>query len=278
MKVILADYSGFCFGVKKAIDIVFDEMDKNNSKVYSLGPLIHNTQVVNQLEEKGLSVIDDIDNIQAGRVVIRSHGVPEIIYKEAKDKSLEIVDTTCPYVKRIQGIVNMYYKEGYSIVIVGNPKHPEVVGINGWCNNEAFIVESLDEAVQLPHFNKLCVVAQTTMSIPLYEAIAQELLKKGTEVKINNTICSATRERQEAAKRLAKEVEAMIVVGGVHSSNTQKLVKICQEERPNSTFSAETIDDLDLEGLKKYKSVGVTAGASTPKWAIDEIINKLKEL
>ncbi|KAB3524948.1 4-hydroxy-3-methylbut-2-enyl diphosphate reductase [Alkaliphilus serpentinus] len=279
MKVILADYSGFCFGVEKAIDIVFDEMNKNNGyHIYSLGPLIHNTQVVSQLEEKGLKVIDDIGSAEDGRVIIRSHGVSEAIYIEAKDKSLEIIDTTCPYVKRIQGIVNTYYKEGFSIVIVGNPKHPEVIGINGWCNNSAYIIETLEEAKGLPTFDKLCVVSQTTMSIPLFKTISEELISKGKEVKVHNTICSATKQRQEAARRLAKEVEAIIVVGGTHSSNTQKLVKICKEELPNSTFSVETVHDLDLELLKKYGIVGITAGASTPKWAIDEIIKTLEEL
>lgn len=280
MKVILADYSGFCFGVEKAINTTFDELKKNQdkNKIYSLGPLIHNDQVVKRLEDEGIVVINDIHDVPNGSIIIRSHGVPEEIYRIANEKGLNIIDATCPFVRRIQNIVKKYHDDGYSIVIIGNPKHPEVIGINGWCNNKATIIHHEEDINKIAKTDKICAVVQTTMSVDFYEEIASKLEGFANEVVKYNTICLATKERQLAAQKLAEEVEAIIVIGGYHSSNTQKLVSICKEKKPYSTYHVETLEDLPIEILKKYSVIGVTAGASTPKWIINEIIHKLSNI
>ncbi len=279
MKVILADYSGFCFGVKKALDTTFNKIsgNKDSGKIYSLGPLIHNPQVVEELKNNGVEVIENIEDIQDSKVIIRSHGVPEEIYKIAERNNIEITDSTCPFVRRIQKIVKEYHDKGYQIVIIGDPHHPEVIGINGWCNNEGIIIQEdgdIDKVQELP----TCVVVQTTMSVSLYENFVEILQRKVTDLEIFNTICNATRQRQDAAKNLSQKVDAMIVIGGYHSSNTQKLVAICREEKPNDTYHVETVKELNLEDLRRYKSIGVTAGASTPHGAINEVLDKIKDL
>lgn len=280
MKIILADYSGFCFGVEKAITTTFEELKKNNTNevISSLGPLIHNDQVVKELQNKGVNVINDIKDALEGSLIIRSHGVPQDIYKNAEAKGLNVIDATCPFVRRIQDIVKNHNDNGYTIVIIGDPKHPEVIGINGWCNNKALIIHNEADINKVPKVDKLCIVVQTTMSMVQYEDISNKLESYGKEVVKFNTICLATKERQKAAEDLASKVEAMIVIGGYHSSNTQKLVAICKNIRPNSTFHVETSSDLPLEVIKQYDLVGVTAGASTPKWIIDEVIEKLRNI
>ncbi|KAB3534018.1 4-hydroxy-3-methylbut-2-enyl diphosphate reductase [Alkaliphilus pronyensis] len=280
MKVVLADYSGFCFGVKKAIDMVYDKTSRKTegAKLFSLGPLIHNQQVVNELEKKGVSVKDDISAITDGSIIIRSHGVPQEVYEKARSNSLDIIDATCPFVRRIQNIVKDYCQNGYEIVIIGNPKHPEVIGINGWCNYKSYIVSNEEDVKDVPYSKKLCIVAQTTIPVSHFNRITELLKVKGDKVEIFNTICNATMERQDAARKLAKEVDAMIVVGGYHSSNTQKLVEICRAEKPNATFHVESVDDLVEDDLKDFKVVGVTAGASTPQWLIEPLIEKLKKI
>ena len=276
MKVILADYSGFCFGVENAINTTLKEIDNKdeNKVVSSLGPLIHNDQVVKELKDKGVNVINNIDDAIEGSIIIRSHGVPKNIYEKAKNNKLEIIDATCPFVRRIQNIVKSHEERGYNIVIIGNPSHPEVIGINGWCNNKAIIIEDEEDIKKIPKTDKLCVVVQTTMSLAHYEKISNKLDSLANEVVKFNTICSATKERQSSAKNLAEKVDVMIVIGGFHSSNTQKLVEICKSVKPNATFHIETLKDLPLKELSKYKTVGITAGASTPQWIIDEIMEK----
>lgn len=280
MKVIVANHSGFCFGVERAIETTFSKVNDNNNKksIYTLGPLIHNQQVVDKLQGVGVTAVDDLDNLGDGTIIIRSHGVSKHIYDEANEKKIDITDATCPFVKKIQNTVQEYREKGYNIVIIGNSNHPEVIGINGWCNNEAYIINSKDDIEKIPFVKKLCIVVQTTMPTSLYEQLSNMLENKAEEVVKFNTICSATRDRQEAARDLAKEVEAIIVIGGYHSSNTQKLVEICKAEKPNTTFHIETVSELPINLLKNYETVGVTAGASTPKWIIDEVIDKLKSL
>ncbi|GAB6087852.1 4-hydroxy-3-methylbut-2-enyl diphosphate reductase [Alkaliphilus crotonatoxidans] len=282
MKVILAEHSGFCFGVKKAIDKAFDEikLNKEGKPIYSLGPLIHNPQVVEQLAQSGVKVVENLDEIRdQGNIIIRSHGVSEEIYDAASKKAEKIINTTCPFVKRIQDIVKEHHEKGYCIVIIGNPNHPEVIGINGWCNNEGIIIQTEEDIERIPNNEMpLCVVVQTTMSIPHYHRLAKLLKDRGKEIKIFNTICHATQKRQDAVKRLAKKADAIIVVGGYHSSNTQKLVAICKEQKPDTTFHVETAQELDLHRLKQFNVVGVTAGASTPPWIIEEVVNRLNHL
>lgn len=280
MEVKIAQNAGFCFGVKRAMKMAWDELESEDStNVYSLGPLIHNKQAVNKYKEKGLIEEDSLEKIpNDSKIIIRSHGVSKKIYTDSKLKNMEIVDTTCPFVKKIHDIVKNFYDNGYKIIIIGNAIHPEIIGINGWCNNEAIIINS-EEEVDSNLFNqndKYCVVSQTTANLGFFDKIVSKLENKIENLVIKNTICSATKERQLSATDLAKEVDCMIVIGGKHSSNTQKLVNICKEFVP--TFFIETISELDKNELDKYKIAGVTAGASTPDWIIDEVIDFLKKI
>lgn len=279
MEIKIAKNAGFCFGVKRAMQMASDELDDKSTKVYSLGPLIHNKQAVSRYEERGLKVVDEIDQIPSDeRVIIRSHGVGENIYNEAHDKSVKIVDTTCPFVKKIHEIVNDFYKKGYKIIIIGNKDHPEVIGINGWCDYSAIIIKTIDdiEGIDFDEDARYCVVSQTTVDIDAYEKIVSKLNSILKDATMKNTICSATKERQLSAKNLAKEVECMIVIGGKHSSNTQKLVNICKDV--TNTFAIETKDELNKDELKNYNLIGITAGASTPDWIISDVIEFLKSI
>ncbi len=278
MKVIVANHSGFCFGVEKAISAAFNELDSNSNNIYTLGPLIHNKQVIDKLNEDGIRVIEDINEGVDGTVIIRSHGIPKRIYDVANDKNIFLIDATCPFVRKIQSIVKEYKEMGYDIVIIGNPDHPEVIGINGWCDDTAYVIKTEDDIKNIPFLDKMCIVVQTTMSTELYDKLTHMLEEKSNNIVKFNTICSATKDRQKAARDLAKEADSMIVIGGYHSSNTQKLVEICKEEKPDATFHIETASEIPLDLLKQYKSVGVTAGASTPKWIIDEVIDTINNL
>lgn len=279
MEVKIAQNAGFCFGVKRAMKMASDELDNKETKVYSLGPLIHNKQAVEQYKRKGLTVVDEIESIPSNdRVIIRSHGVGEYVYNEADNKNIKVVDTTCPFVKKIHNIVSDFYKEGYQIIIIGNKDHPEIIGINGWCKNSAIVIKSVDEVedIDFDIDKKYCVVSQTTVDIDVYNQIVEKLGTKIKNLTTKNTICSATKERQLSAKELAKQVDAMIVIGGKHSSNTQKLVNIC--EKITDTFAVEVKEELDVDLLKKYNVIGVTAGASTPDWIIADVIEFIEKL
>ncbi|MBQ6631018.1 MAG: 4-hydroxy-3-methylbut-2-enyl diphosphate reductase [Romboutsia sp.] len=278
MKVKIAKEAGFCFGVKRAMKMAWDELEEN-SDIYALGPLIHNKQAVEKYEERGLVTVDNISDIPNNKsVIIRSHGVSKNIYDEANDNNLNVVDTTCPFVKKIHAIVNEFYENGFKIIIIGDKNHPEIIGINGWCKNSAFIIKSIEDlnVLELSNDFKYCVVAQTTLNLELYNNIVDELSKRLDNIIFKNTICSATKTRQQAAKELAVDVDCMIVIGGKHSSNTQKLVNICKEHVP--TFAIETKEELDIDKLKEFSTVGVTAGASTPDWIIEDVITFIESL
>ena len=280
MEVRIAENAGFCFGVKRAMNMAWDELEnKNGNKVYSLGPLIHNKQAVDKYKEKGLLEMDSLDKVpNDSKLIIRSHGVAEDVYVQSKSKNMDIVDTTCPFVKKIHEIVKEFSNNGYKIIIVGNATHPEIVGINGWCNNEAFVVNSEEEVDNIPFNNddKYCVVSQTTANLEHFDKIVEKINSKTNNLTVKNTICFATKERQLSATDLAKEVDCMVVIGGKHSSNTQKLVNICKNIVP--TFSIETKEELQKDMFEGFKVAGVTAGASTPDWIIDEVIEYLKEI
>lgn len=280
MEVKIAENAGFCFGVKRAMNMAWDELEnKGDSQVYSLGPLIHNKQAVDKYKEKGLIEIDSLDEIPNDRkLIIRSHGVAKKIYTDSQSKNMDIVDTTCPYVKKIHDIVKEFSDKGYKIIIVGNATHPEIIGINGWCNNEAYVINSEEEinSISFNDNDQYCVVSQTTANLDSFDRIVEKLQSKIENLIVKNTICFATKERQLSAIDLANEVDCMVVIGGKHSSNTQKLVNICKDIVP--TFSIETKEELELEKLKGFKIAGVTAGASTPDWIIDEVIEYLKEI
>lgn len=280
MEVRIAENAGFCFGVKRAMNMAWDELEnKNGNKVYSLGPLIHNKQAVDKYKEKGLLEMDSLDKVpNDSKLIIRSHGVAEDVYVQSESKNMDIVDTTCPFVKKIHEIVKEFSNNGYKIIIVGNATHPEIVGINGWCNNEAFVVNSEEDVDNIPFNNndKYCVVSQTTANLEHFDKIVEKINSKTDNLTVKNTICFATKERQLSATDLAKEVDCMVVIGGKHSSNTQKLVNICKNIVP--TFSIETKEELQKDMFEGFKVAGVTAGASTPDWIIDEIIEYLKEI
>ncbi|MDK2799925.1 MAG: hypothetical protein PWP27_1213 [Clostridiales bacterium] len=283
MELIVGETAGFCFGVNRAIDTVYKNVEHPNkqvkTKIYTLGPIIHNQQVVEDLTSKGIDVINSIDDIKDNnvKVIIRTHGISKKIYNDLETKSFEYIDATCPYVKKIHKIVEKYYNDGYSIIIVGDSQHPEVVGINGWCNNSAIIINSLDNTKEnFKCTDKTCVVAQTTINREKWDKITQYIKQKCPEALIFDTICSATNLRQAEAEEIAKKVDIMIVIGGKHSSNTQKLAQICRCFCKN-TYHIETFEELPQNLNYFNKKVGITAGASTPAWIIKEVINKMTE-
>lgn len=280
MEVKIAQNAGFCFGVKRAMKMAWDELEnKGENDTYSLGPLIHNKQAVDKYKEKGLIEKEDLEDIPSNsKLIIRSHGVGEKVYTESKSKDMEIVDTTCPFVKKIHDIVKDFSDRGYEIIIIGNAVHPEIIGINGWCNNNAIIINKVEEidSITFDSTKAYCVVSQTTANLESFNNIVEKLKEKINNLTVKNTICFATKERQLSAIDLAKEVDCMVVIGGKHSSNTQKLVTICSKVVP--TFSIETKEELKKEMFENFKVAGVTAGASTPDWIIDEVIEYLKAI
>ena len=274
MEVTVAKSAGFCFGVKRAVEMVQEEA-KKEQKVYTLGSIIHNEQVVEGFAKKGVQVLDSVDELQEDEkatVIIRSHGITKQMFQQLKQKKVRIVDATCPFVKKIHNIVQEKKAEGYQIIVVGNAKHPEVEGTCGWGDNPCKVVETLSEAENctLKAGEKVCVVAQTTFNYKKFKDIVAILSKKSYDILIMNTICNATEERQTEACTIARKSDAMIVIGGKHSSNTRKLYEICKEECLNTHF-IQTLDDLDLKLFQSFRSVGITAGASTPNKIIKEV-------
>ena len=207
MNIIIADNAGYCFGVKRAENLTKNTLKNSESKVYSYGPLVHNKQAVSALEKEGLITIEEYDNISEGQIIIRSHGIPKMIAEDIRSKSLDLVDCTCPYVLSVHKKVEDYSNKGYDIIIVGDADHPEVIGINGWCNNKAYIINSEEEAKNLPEFKKACVVSQTTNRLDKFEGLSEIVKSKADEVILHNTICNATKIRQESADEVSKKVE-----------------------------------------------------------------------
>lgn len=278
MKVIIAEYAGFCFGVKRAIDAAEEATRGSKSKqIYSLGPLIHNNQVVKEFKEKGLRPVDNIEGLEGEKVIIRSHGIPRDVEKKMQDLNIELIDGTCPYVKAVHKRVEKYKNDGYKIIIIGDKNHPEIIGINGWCDNEGVIINTEEDAKKLPKYDKICVVSQTTNTIEKFNKISNILLDKSVEVEIFNTICNATNLRQKAAMELSKQVDAMVVIGGYHSSNTNKLAEVSRKYC-KKVYHIESIEDLPLQELTKFNTIGITAGASTPDWIIKEVVDTMDNI
>ena len=276
MHVILAKSAGFCFGVKRAVETVYREAQKGGQPIYTYGPIIHNEEVVADLEQKGVAVVHSVDELgenPKGTVIIRSHGVEKKIYDEIRALGFEIVDATCPFVLKIHRLVDQYSRDGYHVVIIGNDTHPEVEGIKGWSVPEqTTVIGNREDAEKfsLSSEKKVCIVSQTTFNYNKFQELVEIVSKKGYDIIVLNTICNATEERQTEAEQIAKEVDAMIVIGGKASSNTQKLFEICKKECAN-TYYIQTIKDLDLTRLKSTDNVGITAGASTPNNIIEEV-------
>jgi len=275
MEVKLAKTAGFCFGVQRAVDTVYEQIKEKKGPIYTYGPIVHNEMVVQDLEEKGVRVLNSIEelmNLEEGTVIIRAHGVGRNIYELLEGKGIELVDATCPFVRKIHRIVEKEGASGRKILIVGNDKHPEVEGIRGWCSTQSYVVESIEEArnFTINADEKLCVVSQTTFNYNKFKDLVEIISKKGYDIIVLNTICSATEERQTEARQIASEVDAMIVIGGSHSSNTQKLFEICKNECEN-TYYIQSLEDLELKTSQSIRCVGITAGASTPNKIIEEV-------
>lgn len=277
MKVIVAKQGGFCFGVKRATQIAFEAAEKKTGSTYSLGPIIHSPQVVRSLEEMGVKVLSDTDGVQEGTVIIRSHGVTEGELEKIHQQGLTILDATCPFVKKAQGYVKLLSESGYDVVVIGDADHPEVKGLVSFAKGRVFVVSSSDEAAELPQLKKIGIVAQTTQSFENFRAIVSICLDKGSEVRVYDTICDATTVRQDEARDLCVGVDQMIVIGGLDSANTRRLAEICHEILPG-THHVESIEQLDPAWFSGCSTVGVTAGASTPKWLIDEVVCYIKGL
>lgn len=285
-KVELAAKAGFCFGVNRAVDTVYREASAEEHPVYTYGPIIHNEEVTADLERKGVNVVNTLqeaEKIKKGTIIIRSHGIPKAVRDKLEDTGLAVVDATCPFVKKIHQIVQEYSDRGYYIIIIGSADHPEVQGIVGWSDPvRTRVISSKDEAdkLVLKGEKQICVVAQTTFNHKKFEDLVEIIKKKeydgkgtvekNSDIVINNTICSATKERQEAARELSGHVDAMIVIGGASSSNTRKLYEICSENCLN-TYFIQTKEDLEHSDFSRFDYVGITAGASTPNNIIEEV-------
>ena len=281
MEVKVAKTAGFCFGVQRAVDKVYELIGSCPDRLFTLGPIIHNEEVVNDLEKKGVRVAseDDLRTLPEGStVVIRSHGVGKKVYDHLEEYGLSYVDVTCPFVLKIQRIVEKESRAGAHIVIIGDPDHPEVVGICGWCMGPYTVIRTEQDALDFvfPADKSICIVSQTTFNYNKFKDLVEILSKKRYDntvlniLNILNTICNATEERQKEAKSIAGEVDTMLVVGGRHSSNTQKLFEICKKECEN-TYYIQTPVDLDSDMFQCSSYVGITAGASTPKKIIEEV-------
>ena len=298
MQIVLAKNAGFCFGVSKAVNTAYElaehsgkgkmkiveneQFDKGN-RIFSLGAVIHNKMVISELEKSGIKVIESIEELDFSKeepptVIIRAHGIPKIIHEKLKNSGVNIVDATCPYVKKIHCLVAEKYNDGYSIVIAGDEKHPEVIGINGWCEDKAEIISEPEDVFQLnKNAGKYCLLAQTTFSMIKWELIKDEFKKQFDNFLYFDTICIATVKRQEEAAKVAEKVDLMIVIGDKMSSNTRKLVEICLTEC-SKTFLIESVCELERIDFENIKKVGITAGASTPKPVIREVINKMSDI
>lgn len=276
MNVKLAETAGFCFGVKRAVDMVNEQIATGKKPIYTYGPIIHNEQVVSDFERQGVSQIpegSDLSSLEPGIVIIRSHGVSRQIKEDLEAKGFEIVDATCPFVLKIHRTVEKYSREGYFILIVGDPKHAEVCGIIGWiCGERYAVIQNEEDAknFSLETGEKICIVSQTTHNFNKFQELVEIIEQKGYDVIAMNTICNATEERQREAASIASMVDAMIVIGGRNSSNSQKLYDICREACEN-TYFVQTKEDLSMSALQSFDCIGITAGASTPNYIIQEV-------
>lgn len=276
MEIVLAKRAGFCFGVKRATQLAFEAADKGGT-TFTLGPIIHSPQVVQRLKEMGVEVREDLEGVSEGTVIIRSHGVTAAELEEAVRKELTVVDATCPFVKKAQENVRTLSDAGYDVVVVGESHHPEVQGIVSYAKGKVYVVASGTEAASLPSMSRIGIVAQTTQAFETLQQVVDVCLRKGGEIRVYNTICDATTVRQDEARELASRVDSMVVIGGFNSANTRRLAELCAEIQPR-THHIETEEELDPVWFDNCKTVGVTAGASTPKWLIDRVVERLKEV
>ncbi|MBR6713008.1 MAG: 4-hydroxy-3-methylbut-2-enyl diphosphate reductase [Selenomonadaceae bacterium] len=273
MEVILSEYLGFCYGVKRAIKIAREHAD---GKSCTLGPIIHNPQMVERLKAEGVGSVEDLTAMKEGTIIIRSHGVGPQVYKDAKAKGLTIVDATCPHVKKAQLSAKELLEDGRQVIIIGERNHPEVKSIFEWSDKRAVILETEEDAKHFAPCPKLGIVSQTTVSGENFVKMVAHLLSKSHDIRILRTICTATEQRQSAALELASKVDVMLVIGGRNSANTTRLAKLCEEKC--RTYHIETAQELSPDWLDKANTVGITAGASTPDWIIGEVYKKCQRI
>jgi 4-hydroxy-3-methylbut-2-enyl diphosphate reductase len=279
MEVLLAEEYGFCFGVERAVEMVEDALDEGVRPIRSLGPLIHNAQEMERLGAKGVSTIDSPEEADSDTIaVIRAHGVTPKVQRDLEQRAAKVVDATCPFVTRVQHLAERAARQGRDVVVAGNPDHPEMIGVVGYAPHNTYVVRDASEVASLPTLRAPLVVSQTTIKLKTFLEVAEAVrAKTDTEPQVVNTICSATRDRQDAARALAGQVEAFYVIGGRHSSNSVKLLAVCQEQCEKS-FLIETPSEINPEDLVGVQRVGVTAGASTPNWLIDQVVARLHQL
>jgi len=278
MQVLIADEYGFCFGVERAVEMVEEALAEGDT-VRTLGPLIHNDQEMGRLATHGVSTISEPVQIQRGETaVIRAHGVTPQVEQELREKASKVVDATCPFVTKVQKLASRAAAQDRHVVVVGNPDHPEMIGVFGYAPEHSFIVRDVAEVAALPRLKNPLVVSQTTIKLQNFYDVAEAVKQKADgETQVVNTICSATRDRQDAARALAGEVDAFYIIGGRHSSNSRKLLAVCKEQCEKS-FLIETEDEINPEDLRGAKKVGLTAGASTPNWLIEQVGKRLEEI
>lgn len=280
MKITLAEHSGFCFGVKEALKKAEQTIELNRGndvRIYTCGPLIHNKSVTDELQEKGLGIVNSPEEAEEGSIlIVRSHGEPQDFYERAKARSIRIIDATCPFVKRIQQLVREAKDQGFHIVVIGDRRHPEVIGINGWCDNEASVVSSLEDAKAVAG-DRLFIVAQTTITAELFQEIVSYFEREKKEIVVHNTICKATEERQKSCMETAIDSDLMVIIGGSDSSNSKKLYEIAKKYCGN-TYFIENKETLPLKEVEKCNRIGIAAGASTPERIIKEVIATMSEL
>lgn len=278
MEIVLAESLGFCMGVKRAVDMAYRALEKSGGQqIVTLGPLIHNTQEIDRLKKDGIEEADFDVIPDNSTVIIRAHGVAPQAYEDLKSRGLKVMDGTCPYVHYSQRKARELHEEGYTVVIAGDESHPEIVGILGYIDNQAYVVKTLEDARALPVLDRVGTIAQTTISPLKYRAIIDILREKSAEVKVCETICDATEENQKAVRELSGEVDLLYVIGGRHSANSNKLVEAAREKCPRAML-IETADEIDLRDLEGVSRVGISAGASTPDWMIQTVVLRLREL
>lgn len=275
LEVILADYLGFCYGVKRAIKIARENAAPDGSAC-TLGPIIHNPQMVERLKEEGVGAIDRLDDLKRGKVIIRSHGVGPETYERAEAMGLECVDATCPHVKKAQLSAKELAEEGRFVVIVGEKEHPEVHSIVQWAGGNVAVIETVAEAAFLPNASRLGIISQTTFSGERFQEIVSALLDKSRDIRVMRTICTATDQRQRAARELGSKVDVMLVIGGKNSANTTRLAQLCA--KICRTYHIETAEELRPAWFDNIEKIGITAGASTPDWIIKEVYKKCQRI
>ena len=277
MRVTVAKHAGFCFGVQRAIDMAFRALENTRGPIYSLGPIIHNPQVVGRMQDKGLQVVSSLEDIPEGTVIFRSHGVNAEERFEAKRRGLKIVDATCPFVEKAHEYVRRLDGDSYQVIVVGDINHPEVLSILSYIKGNGTAIASVEGLETLRLSQKVGIVSQTTQSFSTFHSVVDKVIKGSKEVLIFNTICDATKIRQEESISLAGKSDCMVVIGGRNSANTRRLYQLCAQVQPH-TLHIETVDELGNESFASLKFIGITAGASTPDWLIKPVVNFFENL